>query len=436
MGKTLRISFLLICILTATATTAAQKSKRTYPSLSELVVKAYTDSLSKLTLAFHSNIPHTPVRQNPYYFPLIGSPTFYFAPVRLFLETDSASISDKDSLRNYLISKALLTAYMRHPELFQETENDIQKQSFNTETRPWKTTEKDSMKNEYNVFPTAPNPIPTDLFTKDEVILQRPKFWHTAGSTSLQFAQNYISKNWSGGGSSNNVLQGGLVFQANYDNLRGLQWDNKAELNLGFITSKDDTVHQYKTSTDLIRLTSNLGLKAIKNWYYSLSTVITTQFLPGYKNNDRTIYSTFASPITGDINLGMNYKLKNEKLDLSLILAPAAYEFKIVSRDAVDGTQFGLKEGHSTLNKIGSSLTLTHTWQIIPLLKWTTRMYYFTTYKNTLWEWENTFDFLLTRYISTRLYTFNRFDDSRTRKEGESFFQFKELLSIGLNYAF
>lgn len=423
------------CFLFLSVNVQAGADRQRFVSFNKLVTRVYLDSLARLVQDFPERIARTTVHQDPYYYPLVGTPTFYFSPIRDYLETDSAKVLNSDSLRNYLIGKALLSAYMAHPGYFSETEDDIMRQVV-PDSR--KAIGKDTLsvveafKSNHKVVPEMGG-----LFDDNQVIVRRPKFWKKTGNASLQFSQNFISENWSGGGSSNNVLQGGIVLQANYDNRRGVQFDNKLEMNLGFIAMRDDTVHQFKTSTDLLRLTSNLGIQAIKNWFYSVGFVCTTQFMPGYKNNDPTTYSAFLSPIVGDLNVGMNYKLKKSTIDLSVLLAPAAYEFKYVSRDGVDGTQFGLKPDHSTLSKIGSSVTVNSVWNILKMLKWTTRLYYFTNYKNALWEWENTFDFILTKYISARFYVFNRFDDSRKRSTpDESFFQLKELLSIGLNYAF
>lgn len=432
-----RIKLLIInCLVLFAVNAYAGADKPRFTSVNKLVLRVYTDSLNRLVQDFPNRVLRTRVQQDPYYYPLVGTPTFYFNPVRSFLETDSSKVFSSDSLRDYLIGKALMTAYMSHPEYFSETEGEIMQQVVPDER---KAIANDSLGVMY-VFRKHHKVAPetNGLFDNGDVLVRRPKFWTKTGNTSLQFSQNYISNNWSGGGSSNNVLQGGLVLQANYDNKRGLQFENKLEMSLGFIATRDDTIHQYKTSTDLLRLTSNLGLQAFKNWYYTLGFVCTTQFMPGYKNNDPVTYSAFLSPLVGDLNLGMNYKLKKDNLiDLSVLLAPAAYEFKYVSREGVDVTQFGLKPNHSTYSKVGSSVTVNSVWNILKMLKWTSRLYYFTSYKTSLWEWENTFDFILTKYISARFYVFNRFDDSRQKATpDESYFQLKELLSIGLNYSF
>lgn len=432
-----RIKLLIISCLALLAINAqAGVDRPRLNAVNNLVIRIYTDSLNRLVQDFPNRVLRTNVQQDPYYYPLVGTPTFYFTPVRSYLETDSAKVLGSDSLRDYLIGKALMAAYMSHPEYFSETEGEIMQQVVPDDRKAIKRDTlgiADVFRKNHRVAPQTGG-----LFDNDNVLIRRPKFWMKTGNASLQFSQNYISENWSGGGSSNNVLQGGLVLQANYDNRRGLQFDNKLEMNLGFIATRDDTIHQYKTSTDMLRLTSNLGLKAFKNWFYTIGIVCTTQFMPGYKNNDPTTYSAFLSPLVGDLNIGMNYKLKKDNLiDLSVFLAPAAYEFKYVSRESVDGTQFGLKPNHSTYSKVGSSVTVNSVWNIFKMLKWTSRLYYFTSYKNSLWEWENTFDFILTKYISARFYVFNRFDDSRQRPDpDESYFQLKELLSIGLNYAF
>ena len=51
-------------------------------------------------------------------------------------------------------------------------------------------------------------------------------------------------------------------------------------------------------------------------------------------------------------------------------------------------------------------------------------------------DWENTFDFILNRFFSTRLFVHLRYDDALALNKDLGHFQLKELLSFGFNYKF
>lgn len=110
-------------------------------------------------------------------------------------------------------------------------------------------------------------------------------------------------------------------------------------------------------------------------------------------------------------------------------------KLKYVGRPSLE-TTFGLTEGHHTKWERGSNITVNYKWTIAKPITWQGRVYYFTDYSKVQVEWENTFNLTINKYLSTRLFLYPRFDDSRTRKEGESYIQFNELLSLGLNVNF
>ncbi len=277
-----------------------------------------------------------------------------------------------------------------------------------------------------------------DIFsTADDVplIIRRPNFWTIKTNFSLQFTQNYISDNWYKGGESHNALLATTTVEANFNNQSKVAFDNKLEMRLGFQTSHDDKEHKYKTNSDLIRLTNKLGLRALKNWYYTLMLQSWTQFYRGYKANDKKIYSDFMSPFESLLSIGMDYQLSKKTFNISATISPLALKLKYVGRPSLE-TSFGLTEGHHTKWERGSNITVNYKWTIAKPITWQGRIYYFTDYSKVQVEWENTFNLTINKYLSTRLFLYPRFDDSRTRKEGESYIQFNELLSLGLNVNF
>ena len=52
--------------------------------------------------------------------------------------------------------------------------------------------------------------------------------------------------------------------QANYNNKQKVKWENRLELKYGMQSSRSDSLHSFKSTEDLIRLTSKLGLQATK----------------------------------------------------------------------------------------------------------------------------------------------------------------------------
>ena len=229
----------------------------------------------------------------------------------------------------------------------------------------------------------------------------------------------------------------GLDISLNYDDKQRIQFDNRLEWKLGFTTSRSDTVHKYKTNTDLIRLTSKFGIKAFSSWYYTVQTELSTQLFGNYKTNSHEVNSSFLAPGYLKVDLGMDFKKNLKNLTFSAVISPLSYKLTYVGDDDVDETKFGVEEGKRSKNDLGSNLQINSKWTILSNITWETRLSYFTTYERAEAEWENTFNFQLNRYLSTKLFVHARFDDGVDRDEdNDSFFQLSELLSFGLSYSF
>ena len=365
------------------------------------------------------------------YYRLFAPLTFYHnvADKTLALNSESAG---KDRVADE-VDAALLKVYLKRPDLVRTTETDLEETGSIREDLYQPIINEVEFVNKVDTVPLvdAPEDIP------DTVMVQKPKFWTYKGDGFLQFMQNYVSGNWYKGGESNNSMVGALTAEANYDNKNKWKWDNKLELKLGFLRSRTDSLHKFKSNEDLIRLTSKLGLEAAKNWYYTLQLQAYTQFTQGYKSNDPKIYSDFFSPLNINLGLGMDYKVesKNQKLTGTINFSPIAVNYRYVGR--VDlGPSYGLDPGKHSMFEFGPNMTADLVWKFNDVVTWKTRFYAFTSFKRAEIEWENTFELRVSKYITANLFLFPRFDDASLYDDDLGYWQFKEYSSLGFAYTF
>lgn len=364
------------------------------------------------------------------YFRLFAPMTFYhnIANKSLSIEPDQTG---SDPVAD-AIDAALLRIYLNRPDLVNTTETELQ------ETGNVRDDVDQPIKNQVKLVEKVESPVidmPDDVPT--EILIQKPKFWTKKGDGYLQFMQNFVSDNWYKGGESNYSMVGAVTLEANYDNRNKWKWDNKLEMKLGFMHTRTDSVHKFKSNEDLIRLTSKVGLEAAKNWYYTLQFLAYTQFTRGLKANDLNTYSDFMSPFNLNLGVGMDYKVasKNNRLTGTVNLSPLAVNYRYVDRLNL-ATSYGLEEGKHSLVDFGAQVTADVTWKINDVVSWKSRLYAFTSYKRAEIEWENTFTLRVSKYISANLFLFPRFDDSGVKDDKLGYLQFKEYSSIGFSYGF
>ena len=364
------------------------------------------------------------------FYRLFAPVTFYHNVANKSLSLDNDEVG-KDPVAD-AIDAALMHIYLNRPDLVGTTETEL-KEAGNVRRDVEK-----PLKNQVKLVDKVEGPVidtPDDVPT--EIMIQKPNFWTKKGDGYLQFMQNFVSNNWYKGGESNYSMVGSLTLEANYDNRNKWKWDNKLEMKLGFMHSRSDSVHKFKSNEDLIRYTGKVGLQAAKNWYYTLQMLAYTQFTRGLKANDLNTYSDFMSPFNLNLGLGMDYKVatKDKKLNGTVNLSPIAVNYRYVDRLDL-GPSYGLDEGKHSLVDFGSQVTADLTWKINDVVSWKSRLYAFTSYKRTEIEWENTFTLRVSKYISANLFLFPRFDDSGKKDDDLGYLQFKEYSSIGFTYGF
>lgn len=389
-------------------------------------VENYVDSL----MASRAKLDSVKMDGSDIRYSMLFTPfTFYHTPAEQLLRLNPNGVLN-DSL-GVNLDEALMHMYLTRPDLVKQNETRLKKVG-----APRVSQMKPQKNHPDIVEQVAPEAIEPDAAPMN-IYVKKPNFWNFAGDYYLQFLQNYVSSNWYKGGESNYSMLGSITMQANYNNKQKVKWDNKLELKLGYQTSRGDSVHKYKTSSDLIRYTSKLGLQATKKWYYTIQMIGQTQFTKGNKSNDTFVYSDFMSPFNLNLSVGMDYTVDwlKHKLKGSAHLAPLALNWKYVGREAL-ATRYGLEEGEHSMTDYGSECTFDLTWQIAENIKWKTRLYGYTTYKRAEVEWENTFTFQFNRYISTNIFVYPRFDDGVTRTDDHSYWQFKEYASVGFSYSF
>lgn len=264
----------------------------------------------------------------------------------------------------------------------------------------------------------------------------KPKNWIPNFQSTIHFSQSFLSDNWFQGGESSILLNSVQLATLNYTNYNNVTWNTLLEWRLGFISSPSDSLRSFKASDDQLRFYSIFNLKAYRKWNYSLSAEFKTKIFDSYTPNTKNLTGGFLSPANANLNLGMNYVYTNEKktFSLSTLLAPGALSLIYVANKDLPSPNRKNPDSRTYVT-LGSSVTGNMVWKMTPFVTWTSRVYLFTNYERTLIEFENTLDMILNRYLSTRIYVYPRFDDAlKLKNPGDSYLQFKEIISFGFNF--
>ncbi|MBQ8051201.1 MAG: DUF3078 domain-containing protein [Bacteroidaceae bacterium] len=461
-------SLVVVCLFMLPAYASERIASKT-PTANDSIYAAYEQALELLAQTRDESLSNVAskaenMQLNPYFFRLMTPGTYYGRPLHQVMgiswpQTSPSAISPALGATE-ASDYALAQLYVNNPGLISRTEEVLKEEpALREEIKSPVTVVEPKLAEKAVVVD-----LETDMPDTITVIPKKPNFWKFKGNASLQFTQSYFSENWYQGGENNYQGIGMLTLEANYDNKRKVQWDNKLEAQLGFQTTTSDDYHKFRVTSNLLRLTSKLGYKAAKNWFYTGQVMSYTQLAPYYEKNKQDWKSCFGTPLYLTVSVGMDYKYKskNGKVDLSVYMSPLAYYMtyvgKLHSRHfdmddegnmLLDGSGYGRYKYWYTrtygmehmddhfLHKFGPNLTVNSKIKIMKNVMWTSRFYWFSNFHSTLFEWENTLDFTINKYLSAKFYAYPRFDDSsRNYKREHGYLMFKEWLSLGLNYSF
>ena len=465
MRKPLYIAFLLVGLTTATSIQADEIILRPAISRADSITAAYTQRLEELvnSLSAGTYRRRSKTTPSPYLFRLLAPGTLYSSALAQSMSTgetemeertqeeapsDYASVlpslgqnTDSQLQLNELINEQLSIAYVRNPGLFATTQAELMS------TSKLRSDLTQKVEEERKLAEKVVEEVPEVKVEAVEPEVKRPNFWTFKGNGGLQFTQSYFSKNWYQGGENNYSMLALLTLEANFNNQRRVQLDNSLEAQLGFQTTQSNDP-KFRPTSNLLRITSKLGIKAIGKWNYSAQLQLQTQPYMSYQGSSRTVTGDFVSPLYVRSSIGMNYKLDKKNFNGTILLAPLSYVITYVERQGLI-SRYGINEGHHSKHEWGPNIEMKFTWKIIKNVTWASRLYWFSNFKMTRIENENTFNFTINKYLSAKLFLNPRYEDIKYynvkhNEDGsltddsarETYWMFKEFLSLGLNYDF
>mgnify|MGYP002615957974 CR=1 FL=1 len=285
-----------------------------------------------------------------------------------------------------------------------------------------------------------PDALPSLDKTPEEVI--RPRHWLHIVGLGLQFSQAYVSPNWYQGGDNSLTILANLGWNVKLNQVYhpNLLVESNLSYKLGLYSTPHDEKHKYAISEDLLQYNLTTGLKAFRHWYYSFSLLFKTQMLNNYAPNSTDRKASFLAPGELNLGLGMTYSYENPKktLTFTAALSPLSYNLKMCTNSRLNPVAFGIEEGKRSVSQYGSSAELTCRWKITYNIEYFSRMFIFTNYEYVQGDWENTINFNINKFLTTRIFAHLRYqsDAERIAETRWHKWQLKEILSIGFAYKF
>ena len=248
------------------------------------------------------------------------------------------------------------------------------------------------------------------------------------GNYGLNINQLALS-NWAAGGENSST---GKAF-ANFtliDHKRAFEQKLIGAFAFGISRFADKRIEK---QDDKIDLTYSLSLNSKTQWNITTVSTFNTQFANGYKYpNDSTVISTFFAPAYLTVSAGYSYKTKDERFQIYMSPMAGKVTF-VMNQDLADKGSFGVKKGYYDQDSlwipgeniaaaVGINCIINYKQPIGKNVTYTTMLNTFYNYTEQRdddrmrldFNWENTFNFVISKSISTILFVNLKYDHNTT----------------------
>lgn len=275
-----------------------------------------------------------------------------------------------------------------------------------------------------------PDNVYTSLAKKEAERRALRKKRNTFEFTSTLQASQTQFENWASGGDNTFSARATVFMKYRHDReKRFMEARVEGRYGMNYIESK-----RHKNE-DEFKIHGSTGWRLHKNWYYSGSVNLRSQFMSGYKSrDDRTKTSSIMAPGFLEVAIGIKYDKKPFMLELSPIGGSAVF---VLDKDLRDRGMHGVEKGEASKWEVGPSIRAEvdmEFWREVFRL----RSYFniFTNMKKApVMRWETTLDIRATSFLTTTLYGLLYFDKKAITPD-RGYMQLKYSISIGLSYRF
>jgi hypothetical protein len=298
----------------------------------------------------------------------------------------------------------------------------------------------------------AMDSLPMQEMPVEEPVVSAAKgVWTFQGSSTINTSQSQFS-NWQGGGQNSISLSTMLNMSLSYAS-ETFTWESTLDAGYGLMLQ--GTSGKWFKNDDRFEITTKIGKKASKSWYYTALLTPSTQFQPGYMSEFDTVpISKFFAPgyVVGSLGFDFNPSTK-----LSVFLGPVTSKNTFVlDQNLADQGAYGVEAakydyftgeiispGKKHRSETGGYMRVVYNEpRIVKNIGLQSKLELFSNYLynpgNIDVDFENTFTLRVNEYISTTMILHFIYDDDiqialdpLATRTGPRL-QFKEVLAVGL----